>query len=168
MKLFSKMLCVAVIAIAGVAQADALYWQIDTTNAGAGGYSGDDAAYAQLFAVSKEASFDYSSSKRTLGDDAFVAVSASDKPYLTDLGEYGSSSYSFFVEIYNNSGEVVHTGYAVNYNDLLSSGYVSTSGVLTPTALASGGFNGASVPEPTSGMLLLMGGALLALRRRRA
>ena len=165
MKLLKQLLCAAAIAFAGVANADALYWQIDTANAGAGGYSGSEAAYAQLVPVQNGTAYDYSSGRLTLGDDAFVA--AGDGPFLTDLGSYGSSSYSFFVEIYNNSGDVVHTGYAVNYNDLLSSGYISTSGVLTPTALASGGFNGASVPEPTSGMLLLMGGALLALRRRR-
>lgn len=166
MKQLKILFCVAVLALAGVTQADALYWQVDTANAGVGGYSGSDVAYAQLFAVAKDAEFDYSSSKITLGEDAFVAVK-DDKPYLTDLGSYGSSSYSFFVELYNNSGETLHTGYAVNYNDLLASGYISTSGVLTPTTLATSGFNGAAVPEPTSGVLLLIGGAMLALRRRR-
>lgn len=40
----------------------------------------------------------------------------------------------------------------------------NTSGSKFPTA----GWSGADVPEPTSGLLLLVGGAMLALRRRRA
>ena len=89
-------------------------------------------------------------------------------PTLSDLKGYGSSQYSFYVELYNTAGGSVHKTQTVSYDSLLSSGYIATGGVLTPTVLASGGFNGASVPEPTSGVLLLVGGALLALRRRRA
>ena len=88
-------------------------------------------------------------------------------PTLSDLKGYGSVDYSFYVELYNAAGDSVYKTQAVSYNSLLSSGYIATGGVLTPAVLATGGFNGAAVPEPTSGVLLLIGGAMLALRRRR-
>ena len=144
---------VAVLAMIGFAKADVLYWQVDT--------SADNAAYTGEFSDAVLYASDGSAV------DAAMAVDNKVTPTLKDLGGYGSSEYSFYVELYNAAGDSVYKGQAVSYTDLLDSGYISTSGVLTPTMLATGGFNGASVPEPTSGMLLLIGGALLALRRRR-
>ena len=150
-----KMLAVvaAVLAMAGAVQANALYWMVDTT--------APDAAYkgafdsAGLYVVKA-------------GGDVFLdGIEAGAVPTLSDLNGYGSAEYSFYVELYNAAGDSVYKTQAVSYNSLLSSGYIATGGVLTPTVLASGGFNGAAVPEPTSGVLLLIGGAMLALRRRR-
>ena len=141
---------VAVLAMIGFAKADALYWQVDT--------SADNAAYTG----------DFSDAALYTSDGNFIdAMDSAQKVALSDLRGYGSPEYSFYVELYNASGDAVYKGAAVSYTDLLNSGYISTTGVLTPTMLATSGFNGASVPEPTSGMLLLIGGALLALRRRR-
>lgn len=41
------------------------------------------------------------------------------------------------------------------------------NGTLDTTDMASAGWAKASIPEPTSGLLLLLGGAMLALRRKR-
>lgn len=94
--------------------------------------------------------------------DQYVAVQN------TDISNYSSSDYSFFVELVNGTVDnVVTKGASVNYTDLQQ--YIAT-GFMDGSALAAG-FNmwagAAAIPEPSSGLLLLMGGAMLALRRRR-
>lgn len=92
----------------------------------------------------------------------------------TDISAYSGSQYTFFVEMltYNagtDSFTSNGTGYRWTYDELVSSGYISAGGISTPDLAAFGGLNmGSPVPEPTSGILLLVGGALLSLRRRRA
>lgn len=161
-----KLVCLACAAVLGlVASADTLYWQVDTSA---------DNAYApiknQTFSYAKL----YATDGTTTTELASVAAEADGKtmkPTLTDLGDYGSNTYSFYVELLNYADGVstsVYTQpYASTYNELVSAGYVSTQAMATPEGFALGGFNGAAVPEPTSGVLLLIGGAMLALRRRR-
>ena len=156
MKAIQKLAIFAVILMAvGFAKADALYWQVDTTSS--------DAKYT--------GTFDSAGLYTSGGDYIDGAVANADgrtsTPQLSDLGSYGSSSYSFYIELYNASGVSVYKTESLSYDSLVASGYVSGGGVALPTFTATSGFNGASVPEPTSGVLLLIGGAMLALRRRR-
>ena len=161
MKSIRNMALCAVLALVGAVSADTLYWQIDTSTAGDRGYSGD-AAYAALYVTTVEGKGDKSTA--TLLDGYYDLDEA--KTFTTELGSYGDSKYSFFVELLNASGDS-WTQYTSTYDNLVSSGYVSTSPLSVPTQALTGGFNGAAVPEPTSGVLLLIGGAMLALRRRR-
>lgn len=160
MKLIQKIAFCATLALMGSASASTLFWQVNPDGAGPLGWDGTgDPTYAVLKATTG-----------TLAEGVGIAAYdlSEGKAWATDLGDYGNSTYSFFVELINASGTVYTQKAATSYNDLLSSGYVSASALDRPTGALSGGFNGAAVPEPTSGVLLLIGGAMLALRRRRA
>ena len=159
MKLIQKIAFCATLALMGSASASTLFWQVNKDEAGQLGWDGTgDPTYAVLKATTG-----------TLAEGVGIAAYdlSEGKAWATDLGDYGNSTYSFFVELINASGTVYTQKAATSYNDLLSSGYVSASALDRPTGALSGGFNGAAVPEPTSGVLLLIGGAMLALRRRR-
>ena len=92
-------------------------------------------------------------------------------PYFAALGAYGSSEYAFSIELGAWSDADGFTGLAVgtwSYADLTP--YISTEA----SSFAPGGVGALvfvpesfTVPEPSGGLLLLVGGALLALRRRR-
>lgn len=161
MKLVRKLAIAAVIlGMIGGAQADALYWQVDTA-AGDASYKGEW-THAALFAS------DGTTTGSQVGDYYKADANGRLAPTLSDLRDYGSSSYSFYVELYNVSLDAAayKTG-LVSYDQLAQSGYISTGNVALPRYASTSGFNGASVPEPTGGVLMLIGGALLALRWRR-
>ena len=106
--------------------------------------------------------------------DTFAASPGSEPPtsfdgyYYTNLTGL-DSGYSFLMELYRGGTRVDWMLQPVSWDDF--SQYV-VSGNLTPDfdLQAPDYYNFAStmVPEPTSGLLFLVGGALLALRRRRA
>lgn len=87
-----------------------------------------------------------------------------------DLGEYANSAYSFAVELYafeGNTASLVGVSDYVRYDEMKEKFHVysdmSLSGI---NPFVYGTFQ--SVPEPTGGLLLLMGLGALALRRKRA
>ena len=92
-------------------------------------------------------------------------------PYFAALGAYGSSEYAFSIELGAWSDVDGFTGLAVgtwSYADLAP--YITTtSSSFTPGGVGALVFvpESFTVPEPSGGLLLLVGGALLALRRRR-
>ena len=87
-----------------------------------------------------------------------------------DLGEYANSAYSFAVELYAFEGgapSLVGVSDYVRYDQMMKQFHVysdmSLSGI-DPYVYRT--FQ--SVPEPTGGLLVLMGLGALALRRKRA
>ena len=142
----------AVMLFASAASAGTLYWQVDDATENQG---------AILWADNG------TGTKKALSG---LVQTPTAQVQEADISSYRSSEYLFYVELVNYStGEVTQQGYKWGYGDLVSSGYVSFDARDIPTAranaIALGNF--ANVPEPSSGLLLLMGGAMLALRRRR-
>ena len=93
--------------------------------------------------------------------------------YYTDLSSFQfDNGYSFLMELYNNNnGPVAWVEFPVSTSlagiqDAIAS-LNSLVDSFEPVPMQGYNFGSAMTPEPTSGLLLLVGGALLALRRRR-
>jgi hypothetical protein len=87
-------------------------------------------------------------------------------PSYSDIGSYGTGEYSFIAELYLESegDKLVGVSDVVSYaalKDKFIYANMSQSGI-DPYAFSS--FH--SVPEPTSGLMVLFGLGILALRRR--
>jgi hypothetical protein len=92
--------------------------------------------------------------------------------FFGDLGSLSGESYSFVLELGNyNEGSWVHTSMeseAVKYETLVANKHISEWRETTPTYGTPWKPTSFSVvPEPSSGLMLLVGGAFLMLRRRR-
>lgn len=91
----------------------------------------------------------------------------------TSLDGYEGDAWSFYIEMCNynsddDSYSTVAKSQSYSYQDLVSAGYVATDFANANSVMtAAAGANMGAIPEPSSGLLLLMGGAMLALRRRR-
>ena len=92
--------------------------------------------------------------------------------YFADLSGLSGTSYSFVLELGNwKEGSWVHTSMesqAASYESLVANKHISQWHETTPTYGTpwnpTTGYT--VVPEPSSGLMLLVGGALLMLRRR--
>lgn len=79
---------------------------------------------------------------------------------LATIGsQYLDSSYKFIVELYNDSDDIMAYSAAIMGNNVIAGS--------SPIGLTDNAFGGAHIPEPTSGLLALLGFGVLALRRRR-
>lgn len=89
---------------------------------------------------------------------------------MTDLvGDYkANDSISLFTVVFDASSVASAENYAISGSDV-SVAYTSATGTKS-AAFTNFSANNAwqAIPEPTSGLLMLVGGALLALKRKRA
>lgn len=191
----SKIIALAVAGLVGLsASADVLYWQVNTSGADLKDGDGGGAALAYLKASAEGnanspfyVSSNLDSAGNELGDavgigtfanggtaagvlDATKILSwADDTPYGTSSSD-SLSALSFFVELYDASGNWLGQTTPQSYSDLLASGAISSglnpnfSGVNSAVGGGSGSYQ---IPEPTSGLLMLVGLGALALRRRK-
>ena len=171
-----KILILAVAACAAMLTATAedsfLYWAVDVSG---------DTSYSFNYATIREANSQtylslYSSASDTsmgtqlytdgYGDGGNYAVGTKAGPTYAGLSSYGIGS-SFVVELWaegetKSDNSLVGWSY-LSYADVLGSIYkpMSNTGASLYTVVAS-----QVVPEPTSGLLALLGFAALALRRK--
>ena len=148
------------VAVASVAHSEVMYWMV-----------GDDyaktAESATLYAVN-------GNTKNSLDTQNATAIANAYDSYgnfEAQLGSSMGSGWSYFVEVVNAGN--TYTTDSLSYADAVAAGYIYSNMALPVSAssIPNGGFGGANtsynVPEPTSGLLFLVGGMLLGLKRRR-
>ena len=151
-----KLISTLAIVVAFAASADYIYWFVDNpTSVGGTSTSWESAAFFQ-------------------GDTQIGSIDAETMDltgsYVTTLlSNYDTAT--FYIELYNSETQSSSTSIAkatIPYSAIAANVFrdndISAPGSTTFHASSGATFN---VPEPTSGLLFLVGGALLGLRRRR-
>lgn len=135
-------------------RADMLYWMVNTDLS-------SQYAYATLYERTDASSDGVEKDTLVLTGDMAV-------DRTTTLISSGYENSLFYLELYSESTGSWVKSDVVNRNALAD--YIDGSGGsgMEPPAGYFSGWTVSSVPEPTSGLMLLLGTALLALRRKRA
>ena len=151
-----KIIAIMAVGIGLSLQADYRYWMVDTDSA---------AKYEPYTAVR------LTDGTKTIDEYEFnsaselIAYQAQPNGYFTAEGTFGDSQ-SFFVELLNGSTWTAQSA-PQTYAQLLASGSIFKSGSIAPATPNAASFGSYNVPEPTSGLLFLIGGMLLGLKRKR-
>ena len=142
-----------------------LYWYVDETEA--------DEPIAFAYATLKDGrtgtvidalGADSYLSSETLGLTAGSATAP--VGYASDLGAYANSANYFYIELFDENDVGLGASSYLSYSSLFSLGYLGTNDTGTNVEHA-WKVSAFMVPEPTSGMLFLLGIAALSLRRKR-
>ena len=158
--------CMAVAACLSL-RAGTLYWCVDST-------SGNTGAFMDAYNEAKRKPGGGTLSVGLYQGDSLlqkIGLEVSDDGSIVSSGLFAIQSSvetdkAFRWEIMANATSYFTSG-TVTYSDLLAASAITSLPLDNYTAYNVAGLTWTAVPEPTSGLLLLVGGALLALRRRR-
>ena len=156
------------------ARAEYLYWMIDDASLKLEGSEELFGDYAYARVKDQQTGtylsvYDASGSKTSAtAVDKSTAISGPmvwgdfEADYSSSVSTFSSSEKSILFELYNSDRDVV-AWQSVSLAELIAKRYIgdSLNPAFTPYMLT------AVVPEPTGGVLVLLGAAMLALRRRR-
>lgn len=163
------------------ANAGVLYWQVATADDGNGVYQAttEDGTFTYTYAMLKASSSENGSSDvavTTYFDDGGDGIATTDNHALAQnfmagnyFTDYGSVTVnSIWIELYNGNNLVAEsekiTG-ATLQSLIAASQFSSGFNAANNNVAAISSFN--AVPEPTSGLMLLIGAAMLGLRRKK-
>jgi len=161
------LIALTVVAAAMMANADVLYWMVADDQLTGGAQDDSSGYFAYLRVNDSNDNMSYIATPDSRNAAAVLEAADWGDQFAANISGYAGNSYYFYVELANG----LRTD-PVNYADI-NSAYLYSGGYSTPTAsLPTGGFGQVSgttynVPEPTSGLLFLVGGMLLGLKRRR-
>ena len=143
--------------------ADVLYWMVSDDYA-------ETATSASLYATYSGSDSSISSPTGAIDTKDNTQIYAAWDTYgqfETPLGSYAGEGWSYYIEVVN-AGKTYTTD-PITYANAKTQGFLQAT-PLDPVSLANGSFGQAStynVPEPTSGLLFIIGGMLLGLKRKR-
>lgn len=137
---------------AGLANAEYLYWSVGSTY---NTYvSGTDYTAARLMATTDGSNY----------SEIDYIASTPDKSYAN----LGSTQYAnFYIELFNYSNEQTYRTETIAYSNLSDAVFGSMESLASVKAVWMGGSTTVATPEPTSGLLMLMGFAMLGLKRKK-
>lgn len=142
-----------------MSQASYLYWQVQ---------SGDYDTITEPGKV--DTAYLYATDGTTGKKIGALKIGNAQDYYAIDVSSYATGGYSFYIELVNyNSGakDVLGSGETLAYTDMVNKGFILENPLsITAANVWHGGTYAA--PEPTSGLLMLLGVAALGLKRRKA
>ena len=156
--------------VAFVASADVLYWMVSDTIANTATQS-DPNNFAALYVTGDGLDSDPTALMTVTGGQVYNMYDPDGGTTgfaYSGIDTYSSGNYQFYIEILADGDYKGRQTTKVTYDALASYIFAGTS---IPSNVNTAGFGGGTstynVPEPTSGLLFLVGGMLLGLKRRR-